>query len=109
MGIFKLFRNQDRIGPDYDALVATECPECFIRIGAWKEEDPRLNVVFIGMLSSHNNNDVATWKWRRTRIWRIIRGINDPDYEVTSPEIMGNLIKALQECKETVWGSLDPK
>ncbi len=36
-GIFKLISHPDGGCGDYDALVATECSECFIRVAAWKE------------------------------------------------------------------------
>lgn len=103
-GIFKLFRSNAQRGADYDALVETECTECFIRVAGFKEKDPRDNVVFITAFSSHNSAAIATWSWRRTRIWRILRGRNDPDYEILTVEVMDNVIKAMQECREALWG-----
>ena len=104
IGIFKLFRSNPNRGVDYDALVEAECTECFIRVAGFKDKDPRDNVVFLTSFTSHNQNSMATWSWRRTRIWRIIRGHPDPDYEILTAEVMDNVIKAMQECREMLWG-----
>ena len=104
-GIFKFFRTSENRGPDYEAIVETECPECYIRIVGYKEQAPSENSVFISMFTAHNQNAVATWAWRRTRIWRILRGFPDPDYEILTPEVMDATIQALSECRKKIFGN----
>lgn len=108
MSIFKLFKTNKIRGADYEAMIETECSECFIRVTGFKDvgvdnkyED---NYVYLSNFTAHNGNSMATWKWRRTRIWRIIRGFPDPDYEILSVKVMDAVIKAMQECREEVWG-----
>lgn len=104
--ITKLFTSASS-NADYSALVMTECTECFIRVVGWKEEDPRGNSLYITGFTGHNNPQQLSWSYRLTRIKRIIRGESDPDYELLTPEVVDNLIKALQECRETLWGKVN--
>jgi hypothetical protein len=98
----KLFNYTELVGPDYEALVATECGECFIRVSGFrselKDKDRVDTEVFINMFSSHNDVRMVGWRWRVTRIWRIVRGRPDPDYEIFSGEVLQNFITALTEC-----------
>lgn len=105
--IFRLIRTKKIHGADYDALIETSCSECFIRVSGFK--DPDLKSIFVSQLSGHPN---ATWSWRRTRIWRILRGLPDPDYEILDVGEVDALIEALRECREAIFGdytSVPPK
>lgn len=102
--VLRIFQTQKNRGADYEALVETECPECYIKIGGFKYDDPRENVVYISNFTAHNGNAMASWKWRRTRIWRILRGISDPDYEILTVEVMDAMIEAMRECREAIFG-----
>lgn len=106
-GVLKLFRTQANRGADYEALVETECPECYIKISGFKDTDKERtdNYVYISNFTAHNENAMSTWKWRRTRIWRILRGISDPDYEILTPQVMDAVIKAMIECREILWSN----
>src|SRR6266481_300283 len=89
---------------DYDALVATECSDCFIRVYGFAALDiDDIATVYISNFTSHNNSDQLSWSWRLHRIWRIIKGRSDPDFEILSSEVLDNLIKALQECRSVVF------
>jgi hypothetical protein len=90
-------------GSDYDALVETECSECFIRVSGFTADIDGVATVFISGFTSHNNPDQLSWKWRFHRIRKIIKGELDPDYEILSPEVLDNLIKALQESRDKIF------
>lgn len=104
--MLKLFVSPDASSPEYEALVASECPNCFYIISGCRDErkDGRIDTnVFLGYFTSHNNNNQATLKWRLTRVWRILRKRNDPDYEIYDLKVLNNLINALTECRDAVF------
>lgn len=92
-------------GSDYDCLIASECPDCFIRVTGFRDVNEKYTdtTVFISAFTAHNNNDQTGYKWRLTRMWRIFRGRNDPSHEIMTKNVMDNLITALTECRAVIF------
>src|SRR2546422_2834582 len=88
---------------DYDALVETECSECYIRISAWKDDDDGYSAVWLTELTGHNNPEQISWRWRLQKIYRILRNYPNPSFEISSPKVLNNLITALREGGDTVF------
>lgn len=92
---------------DYDALVETDCGECFIRVQAWEDSaDP---FVVVSVVSNHDTLFRSRFRERLRRAWQIIRyRYSDTWFEFGDKRHVDTFIKALKRASQAAWPKEEP-
>lgn len=95
--------NHEQVDWKFDGLIPTECDDCFIRVVGTVDDEYSDATMYLGYLTHHNNPQQLPWKWRLKRIWAILRGDFDPNYEILSKAVADQFVNAVTECRDKVF------